>query len=276
VLNATLTAFSIAWDPGLRGVLVVATGVTVLMGSIYLVLGTNLGSRLGFLVTVAGLTGWLTLMGFVWCMYGIGYKGTATHWKVEEVLTSSSAKDLSAAKLAAAHDLSKWTELPADSPARGEAAAAATAAVAPPAGVDSRVKLFTADTDFLVTDAYTKGGKKISHHGTWRHPFGDKGFGGFVASWLPGPHPPHYTIIQVQAVKKVEVPFGEAPPPAKVDPSAPVESVVLVRDLGKLRVPSFLIMCASGIVFGITCNTLHRRDKAMWAAHAAIAAPAEA
>jgi hypothetical protein len=35
-------------------------------------------------------------------------------------------------------------------------------------------------------------------------------------------------------------------------------------------------MCASGIVFGITCNTLHRRDKAMWAAHAAIAAPAEA
>jgi hypothetical protein len=80
----------------------------------------------------------------------------------------------------------------------------------------------------------------------------------------------------MQAVQKVDVPFGATPPPAKVDPSAPTESVVLERDLGKLRVPSFLIMCASAIVFGITCNTLHRRDKAMWAARAALPAPAEA
>jgi hypothetical protein len=44
---------------------------------------------------------------------------------------------------------------------------------------------------------------------------------------------------------------------------------VLVRDLGKLRVPPVLIMLAAMIVFGITCNTLHRRDKASWAARAA-------
>jgi hypothetical protein len=274
VLSATLTAFSIAWDPGLRGVLVVAVGVTVLMGSVYLLLSTNLGSRLGFLVTVAGLTGWLTLMGFVWCMYGIGYKGTAAHWKVEEVVTSSSAKDLSASKLAAAHDLSTWTELAADSPARGDAAAAASAALAPTPGVESRVKRFEVDADFKVVDAFTTGGKKVSHGVSFRHPFGDKGLRGLLNGWLPGPHPPHYTIIQAQAVVKVDVPFGEAPPPAKVDTTAPVESVILVRDLGKLRVPSFLIMCASGIVFGITCNALHRRDKATWAARAAAAAGA--
>jgi hypothetical protein len=272
VLNATITAFSIAWDPGLRGVLVVVVGVAVLMGSVYMLLGTNLGSRLGFLVTVAGLTGWLTLMGFVWCMYGIGYKGTAPHWKIEEVVTSTSAKDLGASKLALAHDLSTWEELPADSPARGEAQATATAALAPATGVTSRVKLFESDTEFKVVDAYTKGGKKISHGAHLKDPFGDKGFRGFLNSWLPGPHPPHYAIIQVQAVVPVVVPFGETPPTPKIDEKAPIESVILVRDLGKLRVPSFLIMCASGIVFGLTCNALHRRDKATWAARAAVAA----
>ena len=33
----------IAWDPQLRGFLAVAVGVVVLMGSVYLLLGTNLG-----------------------------------------------------------------------------------------------------------------------------------------------------------------------------------------------------------------------------------------
>ena len=261
-------AFQIAWDPGLRGILVVAVGITVLMGSVYLVLATNLGSRLGFLVTVAGLFGWLSLMGFVWTMYGIGYKGTGAHWKVEEVVTSQSADDLSAARLAKAHDLSKWRELKADDPARGDAQAAASAAIAPPAGTESAVKLFDADADFKVTDAYTIGGKRISHGVSLRHPFGDAGFRGFLDSWLPGPHPPHYSIVQVQAVKQVDVPFGATPPTPEIDPASPVRSVILERDLCKLRVPSFLIMCASLIVFGITCNVLHRRDKALWAARA--------
>ncbi len=37
----------IAWDPQIRGFLAVLVGVVVLMGSVYLLLGTNLGSRLG-------------------------------------------------------------------------------------------------------------------------------------------------------------------------------------------------------------------------------------
>lgn len=251
-----LLAFVLTWDtPGttrIRGLLIVVTGAAILIGSVYLVLATDVGSRLGFLVAIAGLSGWMALMGFVWAMYGIGYKGTAPHWKVEEVVVSQSPNDLDAAKLAKAHDLSKWRMLKADDPARGDPVAAASAAIAPPTGVDSRVKLFSADSDFKVLDAYTVGGKKKN----------------FLNGWLPGPHPPHYTIVQVQAVKQVEVPFGATPPTPEVDPSAPFESVILVRDLGKLRLPSFLIMCASLIVFGVTCNVLHRRDKALWAARA--------
>jgi hypothetical protein len=270
VLIASLVNhFSVSWDPGLRGVLIVATGITVLMGSVYLLLATNLGSRLGLLVTIAGLSGWLSLMGFVWCMYGIGYKGTAAHWKVEEVVTSEAKTDLSAAKLAKAHDLSKWRELPADDPSRADAQSAATAALI--GTTDTRVKLFTSDQDFKSVDAYTVGGKTRSHGVSLRHPFGDHGIKGFWNDWFPAPHPPHYTIIQVQPVVKTNVPFGQAPPPAQIDTKAPVESVILVRDLGKLRVPSFLIMCASLIVFGTTCNVLHRRDKLAWAARAAAA-----
>ena len=251
VLAAMSAAFEIAWDPGLRGIAVVAVGVAVLMGSVYLILATNMGSRLGFLVSVAGLAGWMALMGFVWAIYGIGYLGTAPSWKVQEVVTSESADDLQAARLEKARDLSTWRELAADDPARGEAQATAGAALA---GKDSRVKTFESESDFKVISAYTIGGKKKN----------------FFNNWFPGPHPPHYTVVQVQAVEKVDVPFGEAPPPAEVDESAPVQSVVMVRDLGKKRLPSVLIMLASLIVFAITCNVLHRRDKAVMAARAAV------
>ena len=261
-------ALTIQWDPGVRGVLVLTVGVGVLVGSVYLLLGTNLGSRLGFLVAVAGLSGWMVLMGLVWCIYGIGYKGTAAHWKVQEVVTSESRDDLGAAKLEKAHDLSGWRELPEDDPARGEAVATASAALA---GQDSRVKLYEGEQDFKIIDAFSRGGRKISHGVKWSDPFGDKGFVGWINGWLPGPHPPHYTIVQVQGVKEVEVALGETPPPAEVDPSTPVRSVIMVRDLGKLRVPSFLITLSSLIIFGITCNALHRRDKAVMAARAAAA-----
>ena len=42
----------IAWDPQVRGILSVLVGVLVLMGSIYLLLATNLASRLGFLLAL--------------------------------------------------------------------------------------------------------------------------------------------------------------------------------------------------------------------------------
>ena len=46
----------IAWDPQIRGALIVLAAVVLLPGTIYLLLATNLGARVGFLVAVAGLT----------------------------------------------------------------------------------------------------------------------------------------------------------------------------------------------------------------------------
>ena len=43
-MNVSLLA-QIAWNPGFRGILVVAVGVIVLMGSVFLLLATNSGAR---------------------------------------------------------------------------------------------------------------------------------------------------------------------------------------------------------------------------------------
>src|SRR5688572_33313941 len=71
---------AINWEPELRGVLIVIIGTAVLMGSVYLILGTNLGARLGFLVALSGLAGWMALMGGIWWVYGIGLKGPEPSW----------------------------------------------------------------------------------------------------------------------------------------------------------------------------------------------------
>ena len=248
-----LIAMDLAWDPTIRAMLVVAFAVVVLPGSIYLILGTNLGTRLGFLVAVAGAFGWMTIMFIIWTMYGIGYIGRAAAWEVQEAVVTDNKSDLQAAKLPQAHDLSSWRELAADDPARGEAAATASAAIAGEAAVIPMG--FTSDQDYVVIDAYDKGGKKKT----------------FLNGILPGPHPPHYSIIEVQRKKAVEVPFGETPPKAEADPTQPVIAVILERDLGNKRLPPALLALGSLIIFGITCNALHRRDKVVTAARAAAA-----
>jgi len=50
------------------------------MGSVYMILGTNIGARLGFLVALCGLAGWMALMGGIWWIYGIGLKGADPSW----------------------------------------------------------------------------------------------------------------------------------------------------------------------------------------------------
>jgi hypothetical protein len=54
------------WDPTILGVLTVLSGVVLFCGSVYLLLATNLGARLGFLISVAALTGLLTLLSALW------------------------------------------------------------------------------------------------------------------------------------------------------------------------------------------------------------------
>ncbi len=77
----------IAWDPHIRGALTVVVAVAILMGSIYLLLGTNLGARLGLLVALAGLSGWMVILTTIWVIAppGIGPRGDNPTWVPIEI-----------------------------------------------------------------------------------------------------------------------------------------------------------------------------------------------
>lgn len=246
-------AFSLTWDPQIRAILAVLVGVVVLLGSVYLLLGTNLGARLGFLMAMAGLFGWMSIMGVMWWTYGIGMVGRTPSWDVIEVVSSDDADDLSGAATEAVRDLSELEQLPAGDPVRGEAQAAADVAL-----TEGQFAVFDSTAEYLAIDAYEVGGKDTSS----------------IWSRLPLPHPTHYAVTQVQARIPAETVLGQPVPPVEIDESAPVYSVVMERDQGSLRLPPAVFTLACLLIFGISANALHRRDLASTRARAAVRAGA--
>jgi hypothetical protein len=117
-VTAALTSFAttfgaIAWNPEIRNILSVLVGVVVLFGSVYLLVGSNVGLRSGLLITLTGLFGWMATMGVIWWIYGIGMKGADPAWHVEEVnYSGQDYAGLEEATLARAHDLTALADLP--------------------------------------------------------------------------------------------------------------------------------------------------------------------
>jgi hypothetical protein len=87
VADVVNLAAGLAWDPQIRGILAVVVGFVVLAGSVYLLLTTNLGGRLGLLLALAGLFGWLVILTFYWWVNppGIGPAGDPPSWEVKEI-----------------------------------------------------------------------------------------------------------------------------------------------------------------------------------------------
>jgi hypothetical protein len=224
--------------------------VAVLCGSVYVLLATNTGIRLGFLIAAAGLAGWRVIMGLAWWLYGIGWIGEEASWQVREVVVSDAPDDTRAAATEEARDLSDWEDLPEGG---GDATAAADEALT---GEDSPLATFESTQDYTLIAAKETGGKDEDS----------------LLSELPGPHPPKYAVIQVQPVVEVETPFGETPPPPEPDPDAQVFTVVMERDLGNKRLVPAAFTIVNVILFGILCNVLHRRDKLVAEARARAAA----
>lgn len=298
---------AITWDPGIRGVLVVLTGVVVLCGSVFLLLATNTGVRLGFLLALTGLFGWMTIMGITWSMYGIGYKGPAPTWKVLDVNEGNIADT----PVAIARTLPEPNQLP--DPAKVVAGSQALQKEFPPGGkVPALGDLVTTDPQ-LAAQLKEKTGRWLLT------PTSDKANGetaAVIATELgpdkrnmfalptdyvisnvyttggkPGrtdsseigrighklktaftlKNPPAYAAVQLQKALVLPTKPGQPPPVATADPSAEVITVVLERDLGALRLPSvgFTVVCAT--VFIICANALHRRDKAAMRSRAAVA-----
>lgn len=77
----------LGWDPEIRGLLTVVLGMAVLGGSVWLLLVTNTGTRLGSLIALAGFWGWMFIMGIFWWIYGIGWVGSSPTWQVQDVFS---------------------------------------------------------------------------------------------------------------------------------------------------------------------------------------------
>ncbi|MEY2451954.1 MAG: hypothetical protein QOD92_1528 [Acidimicrobiaceae bacterium] len=177
-------------------------------------------------------------------------------------------------------DLAGWHLLVPSNAQRGDAQAVADAELGP-----TGKKMFTDPSQYKVLEAYDIGGKEndfpVPEHAvcTGANPFQGDGPQPFntgcwhrVANWFATTfhtNPEHFAIVQVQAVIPQETPPGGTPPTPQIDPKAPIITVVMIRSLGDVRFPGFMLFTVGGILFAITCNTLHRRDKRMAAARAA-------
>jgi hypothetical protein len=281
-MTAHLVA-ALAWDPQIRGALIVVTAFCILPGSVYLLLATNTGAKLGFLLAAAGLTGWIAVMGWIWVAYGIGIKGDPPQWKVQEIVTGDVAERGTTAE---AQDFPNgWHKLIAGDPILGDATASADKVLAPSTSVKEGEEatanpVFESLLDYVQVGGYAKGGQNYWIPGgglASETSIGNPGTNPVSKLWerlKRGPfHSPHYAVIQVAPIIPQTTIAGAPPAPAP-DPAKPVVSVVMERDLGNLRQPSLMVAISMSIVFALVANALHRRDKEIMAARAG--APAAA
>ncbi|MDY7101722.1 MAG: hypothetical protein S0880_11090 [Actinomycetota bacterium] len=273
-MTASLAAFvtidGLSWDPFMRGVTAVAIIVVVLMGSVYLLLATNSGPRTGMMLALAGFFGWMFIMGIVWWIYGIGLVGESPTWQVVEYnrgdLTraqTEEVRDLAEAGDAVEDgtaceggetsvDLHGWTCLPASDPARGEAQATVDAFLT------GDLAEFGGTGEYVPLEAFEIGGKQQRVDDSMVERVANRLYSIFAEPT----HPTHYAIIQVRAATPeslITLP-GQAPPPPEPDENQPVLSVIMVRDLGSLRLPPALVTIGSLILFIVFAWSLHSRD----------------
>jgi hypothetical protein len=369
----------ISWEPEIRGALVVLVGATVLGGSVWLILTTNVGNRLGSLAALAGFFGWMTIMGLIWWIYGIGLTGDAPTWDpkelvydFDEAITGDDVRAVGRIETVPASALvdefcpglveatvvaqrarflagDPNIELDYDAPNEycteeigeklavdGETIAdqltAANEALierANETGVDdSRIKspseleeaiateirdegvklsqltlsdlaavsediiedgeeaglldfkgwrllssgeageaiatadvaiieatAFNSSAEFFVLDTFEKGGKpERSSDGVWDRLSNE--IRNTVIFW----HPKRTVVVTVAPTLDKEQTPGEAPPFAEIDPDGQPVSMVMVRDLGDLRLPAAITTIGSLIAFLGICLMLHLRD----------------
>ncbi len=252
------TLLGIGWAPEFHGVVIIIVAVVALPGTIYLLVGTNVGARLGLLISLAGLFGWMATMGFIWWAYGIGLKGKDPVWKPSEVIVVDA--DLSALGIGPSSGLDSdpklraienqkalaedgWKKLSDDSPQRALAISGADEII------QKEAEAFKA-SEYKAVAVYDKGGK--------RYPliFGSEKLD-FLAFW----HKPHYAIVEVGIVNPVYAEPGRAPRLPTVDESKPHVYVKMIRDLGDRRKNSAYIGIGSTLIFAVLCWLLHKRDR---------------
>jgi hypothetical protein len=242
----TYMVAALSWNPQVKGALYVLIAVVVLCGSAYLVLSTDVGARLGFQLACAGLFGWIMVLGMTWWVYGRGPLGPAGKWDPVETVVGDPAQ--AGREEALENFPDDWKKLEPTDPAVADAQPVADGRLTGDGG------RFESPSDYVVVGASEKGGED-------KGPFGVLNFRPFDVF-----HTPHYLMLQVQPAKEEITPEGATRSVA--DTSQPMVSVVLLRDLGAVRLHPAIVTLASGALFGLFVYVLHQRDKDAMAARA--------
>lgn len=265
---------AIGWQPELRGILITIIAVMVFCGSVYLLLSTNLGARLGFLVAFAALAGWMFILGAVWWSYGKGLLGPDASWAPvsgRTVLISETINEAGALSdpvvidpSASPTDTAKavddqfvkdgWKKLDPSLPSYQQAGAAASTLL-------EEAKAL-ANGEFEVINVFDKGGQ--------RSPQLFDGKVDFLAFF----HKPHYAVVEVAPLVKQRDEPGRAPAKPEIDTSRGHQYVYMIRDLGAKRKPAGFITVGSLLIFLMLCYLLHTRDRRVLANRSTPALPA--
>ena len=239
------------WYPTILGILVVLFAVALFCGSIYVLLATNLGARLGFLIAFTALSGFMVVLTLLWLTTGSPLntlRGRLPEWKVLEVVDDTAAAktsevrnvedvgrsvgDAQAADIKAAVDarLVVQQEIPAGEPLAADA---------------NEFAKFQEVTEYKVQQTFEIGGSE------------------------PNPldleitHEPLYAVVQFCELEDLSLPFYVAPPndPPCSEDTANSGFMVLERDLGSVRVPPLVAFGASSILFVLGLLFLHWRER---------------
>lgn len=248
------------WYPTILGILVVLSAIGLFCGSVYLLLATNLGARLGFLVAIGALSGFMVLLSSLWLTTTSPLntlKGRIPAWKPVEAIPSG---NLARSTISDARSVRKKGHTVDPTEATNVKAAVDQAVVKPtpgppgePAPVPSKFAVYDQTTDYLVTQTYEVGGGgrvKVTSKRSF--------------PWVTvSLHKPKYAVVTICPVDKaaLQVPFGDPIPPPRCDLTKPVSNLVLERDLGSLRVPPFMALLGSSLVFGLVLLCLYWREK---------------
>lgn len=226
------------WNPTILGILTVAAAIALFCGSVYLLLATNMGARLGFLVAAAGLSLFMLLLATLWWTSGSSGidppHGASPSWHVVDVVDRPIESEIEDAR-----DIQEQGEPISEEqlvnlkPAVDAALVGGTSQhgeepePAPFASLG-----FTSTTDYLVD---FEGYKAFRMGGGSKNVF-----------W----HEPEFAALQLCTAQ-------EDVTPARCDPLEGTKYVILEHDLGSLRQPVVAYWFMSLILFGLSLLGLH-------------------
>jgi hypothetical protein len=234
------------WDPTILGVITVLCAVGLFCGSVYLLLSTNLGARLGFLVAGARLAAFMVLLSGSWIITATPLnspKGRTAGWHVKEVVDDPSEAGIEDVRDIVGNGSAQDEEQLAQLRPALEAALVTASVPENEEAPEQPLAQFSASTD-LLTDfegfqAYEMGG-------------GTKNL-----FW----HNDKYAVVQFCTRLEVEVSAGEAPPVPECDPLVAKQWAVMQYDFGSIRQPPWIYFGFSVLTLAMFLLGLHWYEK---------------